>query len=120
MGRPPLKRWQEDQVVLPLTEFLYTLDQIAYILGIDIKTIPNHVKFLETGKRQGMTALSNESVFQVDPKKNRGSSKHRMRAVYLLPSSLHEKKEWRVPQYELERYLRAHNLRIYERRLARR
>lgn len=102
--------------MLPVTDFLYTLDQIAYLLGVDIKSVPRHVKFLDTGRRQGIQALSNpDSGFSTA--KNKGTSKERMRAIFLLPSALHEKKEWRVPSSELERYLRANNLRIYERKL---
>lgn len=88
-------------VRLPVTDFMYTLDQVARLLNVQIESLSGHVRFLGVNRRQ--------------PSPNKGRD-HRMKAVSILPTHLHQDPEWRIPQGEVVRYLKAMKLVVYERK----
>lgn len=84
---------------LPVTEFLYTFDQVCHVLGITMTTLKKIVHFEHLGARV------------------QDRQKEQLRAINVMPSSWHEEKEWRVPESELVKYLDGKGLVIYERRI---
>ena len=88
-------RLQENiEAHLPPTQFLFTLDQVAQLLSLDMKQLIRIVDF-----------------------DNQRRTKGRMRAVNILPSELSHTKEYRIPYDELVAYMRKQRIVIYERRL---
>jgi len=84
---------------LPVTEFLYTLDQIAHVLGMSASSLPLAVHFEGLiGRKQGPF------------------SEKKMRAINIIPWELLDAPEWRVQESELIRYMADRKLVIYERR----
>lgn len=79
---------------------MYTLDQVAHILGLSPVNLKECIVFVgDVARRQP----ANEGP--------------RMRAVQIMPTEFHDRPEWRVPESELVKYLRAKRLVIYERKL---
>ena len=81
-------------VGLPPKPFLYTLDQVAYLLSLDEQTLKNHYLHYE-GRSVG------------------AASRERIIARNIAPSGV--KPEWRVAERELIRYMKFKGFRYYER-----
>lgn len=86
---------------LPIREFLYTLDQIAFILNVRVETLNQYVWFpdIAGGKPQGKRKTQ------------------LMKAVNVVPSDMHAHPEWRVPEGQLIQFLKHKNIHVYERKL---
>lgn len=92
-----------------MTEFLYTLDQVATILGVTtLKQLRDYVHFRDVGKSQTRKRLPKDD--EAEP-----PAGYRMVAIRLRPSKYHQRPEWRVPERELIRYLRSKGLTVYRR-----
>ncbi len=76
---------------MPPVRFMFTLDQIAYLLSVDINKLRDMVSFDDGYKGQA-----------------------KMRAVNILPSELHKSSEWRIPYDEFVRYCKRRGIVIYE------
>ena len=82
---------------------MYTLDQVAGLLNVQITGLQHHVRFM--------------GVNRVQPNPKGSDQKDiRMKAVSILPTHLHKEREWRIPRSEVERYLKDLGLVIYERK----
>lgn len=86
---------ERNWIALPLTSFMYTLDQIAYLLNVKPSAIGNYVRFRGAGRR--------------DP----NPDKDKMVAVPLRTIEDQVHAEWRVAESEFIRFCRDHNLVIY-------
>lgn len=86
---------------LPVTEFLYTLDQVAHVLSLRLEYVKPLVWFT------GLVGYRDEDYPGFRP----------MQAIHILPSDLHDKPEWRIPESELVRYLEWKQYTIYEKRI---
>lgn len=99
-----MPRYDEDELGdrrgLPVTEFLYTLDQVAHILNFSQNQLKTVVYF------DGLIG-----------RKQKTFNSKMIMAKNVIPSELHEEPEWRVPESEMVRYLESRNLIVYERRL---
>ena len=96
----------DEAMGLPVAEFLYTLDQIAFILGLStITQLKEHVYFRGVTKSQ--KGRRSDDIH----------SGYRMVAFNLKPTRYHKTAEWRVPKSELMKYLRARGITLYERKL---
>lgn len=80
---------------LPVREFMYTLDQIAFLLSVD-----------EAYLKRSMIHFDNRSIG--------ACPKDRMLAVDISPDSA-TKAEWRVAERHLKRWMRFKGWKIYDR-----
>ena len=87
----------EERRGLPIKEFLYTLDQVCYLLAIPMNRIERHVRFTGGNFRQ--------------------DSRARMGAINLIVDGAKNETEWRVPESEVLAYMKARGFAIYERKL---
>lgn len=83
-----------DKIGLPVREFFYTIDQIAYLLEMEEKYVRSRIIFYE-GRSVGA------------PRKDE------MVAVNFAPEG--DKPEWRVAERFFKRWMRFKGLKIYER-----
>lgn len=79
---------------LPPVQFMFTLDQIAYLMNVPINKLASMVTFEKTQRKTG-----------------------KMRAVNILPSPLSQNEEWRIPYDELVSFMKRRGIVIYERRM---
>jgi hypothetical protein len=84
-----------DPLGLPVREFMYTIDQIAYLLSLDEDYVKRHLIFY-TGRSVGVC------------------SRDKMQAVDVSPDSA-SKAEWRVAERFLKRWMRFKGWKIYDR-----
>lgn len=85
---------EREKIGLPPRIFMYTADQIATMLELEL----DYVK---------------KSLFFYDRREPGLTPKTKMRAINIAPEG--ETPEWRVTERELIRYLRSRGLRFYER-----
>lgn len=83
-----------DKIGLPLREFMYTIDQIAYLLEMEESYLRSRVIFFE-GRSVGVP------------------TKEEMLAVNVARAD--EKPEWRVAERYFKRWMRFKGFKIYER-----
>lgn len=81
-----------EEVGLPVTTFLYTLDQVATMFQMDLDEFTN--KYVYLHMRSGPFL------------------RHHIRASNIAPED--EKPDWRIPQNEFIRWLRSRGLRVTE------
>lgn len=84
-----------DDMGLPPRVFLYTLDQIAMMLGLEMQSLKNSHIFFE-GRHVGT------------------KPKMKMRARDISGED-DSKPDWRVTEFEFKRWLKLHGFRVYER-----
>lgn len=82
------------EVGLPVRPFLFTLDQIADLLAIEMRTLRSRYIYFH-GVSSG------------------GRPKDRLQAINIAPQG--ENAEWRVSEQELKRWLRYMGFNIYDR-----
>ncbi len=83
-----------DKIGLPVREFMYTLDQIAFLLEVELSTLKTSMIYFE-GRSVGAV------------------NKDRMQAYNI--ASAGEKPDWRVPERFFKRWMRFKGFKIYER-----
>ena len=86
--------FEGEKIGLPPRIFLYTADQIATMLSLDLKYVKTVLLFYDK-REPGITP------------------KTRMRAFNIAPEG--ERPEWRVTEREFIRYLRHRGVKFYER-----
>lgn len=85
---------ERDRVGLPPRIFMYSPDQIATMLSLELKYVKSTLLFYDK-REPGLTP------------------KTKMRAVNIAPEG--ETPEWRVTENELLRYLRMRGIKFYDR-----
>jgi hypothetical protein len=85
-----------ERIGLPPRIFMYTADQVASMLEVELKYVKSTLFFYDK-REPGLTP------------------KTKMRAINIAPEG--ETPEWRVTEREFIRYLRSRGLRFYERGL---
>jgi hypothetical protein len=87
---------REGRAALPAREFMYTLDQVADILNIQVESLRRYVYF---------RGIDRNLVREQDA----------MVAISITPSALHKRAEWRIPETEFLAFLKKRGLTVYER-----
>lgn len=89
-----MERPSPEKLGLPPRPFFYTLDQVAYLLQVDLDRFKGSYVFY-AGRSPGI------------------HKKDKIRAVNIAPLGLTP--DWRVQEMELIRWLRSRRIRVYER-----
>lgn len=84
-----------DRIGLPVREFFYTIDQIAYLLSMDEGYVKRTLLHFE-GRTPGVCPRDKMTAYD-------------------MSSENDEKPEWRISERHLRRWMRSKGIRVYDR-----